>query len=93
MTLTFNNITIGVSVPTLTIPGTSLSFWIANDGSIYYARSDHGFGGPNQDAWYAMQYDSGGLAAASYSALGNSPCVQSGDTTIRAYGEYPDWWE
>ena len=87
ITLTFNTFTICVFIPSFTLPGTSLSFWIAEDGSIYWSNRDHQvYAVIDQDAEYAMNYDTAGLAASSYTCLGTSPCVNAGDTTIRAYG-------
>jgi len=66
-----------------------LWLWVATDGSSYYARRTHSSeetDAPDQDAWYAMDYDTAGLAKDSFSCLGISTCVNSGDTTVRAYG-------
>ena len=68
-------------------PYLSLMLWAAQDGSSYYADQQHQAGySLNQDADYAMSYDTAGLSASSYTYLGKSPCVNAGDTTIRAYG-------
>jgi hypothetical protein len=67
----------------------SLILWVAIDGSTYYGRKCHSSdmcGEPDQDAWYAMNYDATGLGKASFSNMGISTCVNSGDTTTRAFG-------
>jgi hypothetical protein len=99
ITLNFQNGTnLKVYLPTATFPECGdpwddsndyLNLWVAEDGSVYYAYSGHtvtSTGVINQDAPYAMNYDTGGLAKASFSNMGNSTCVNSGDTTVRAYG-------
>ncbi len=86
-----SGVTMNVYVPTLSITTpNSLYLWVAMDGSSYYADTVHGVtlypNNPTQDAWYAMSYNTAGLAQASFSHLGTSPLVQAGDTTVRAYG-------
>ena len=56
--------------------------WIASDGSAFWGNIGQGIGHLDQDAEYAMNDDSGGLAVASYTYFSASPCVNAGDTTI-----------
>jgi len=99
ITLNFQNgSNLKVYLPTATFPECGdpwddsndyLNLWVAEDGSAYYSYSGHtvtSTGVINQDASYAMNYDDTGLAKASFNIMGISTCVNSGDTTVRAYG-------
>ncbi len=55
-------------------------YWAALDGSIYY--STPGPTGLYEDAWYAMEYDSSGLAHSAYSAGGRSAAVDKGSVKV-----------
>ena len=60
---------VDVYLPELTFPseGATYKFWVAEDGSTYWARSDYGPGtAVTQNAIYAMFEDSSGLAAGAY---------------------------
>ncbi len=49
-------------------------FWVAEDGSTYWANSSHGSGAAmNQSALYAMRYDSDGLALGAFDARLGAP--------------------
>jgi regulation of enolase protein 1 (concanavalin A-like superfamily) len=66
-----NESTLDVWLPELTFGtgNTEYKFYVAEDGSTYWARSDHGVGNDvTQDGAYAMLYDEGGLAASAFDA-------------------------
>ncbi|MDI6783744.1 MAG: right-handed parallel beta-helix repeat-containing protein, partial [bacterium] len=49
--------TVHVYLPQMYYAEGQFHFWVAQDGSSYYSRSDRGVGNPNQDAYFAMQWD------------------------------------
>ena len=80
ITLLFGSDSIRVYFPKESTQYEPVFHWVALDGSSYYNPNN------TEDAWYAMSYDTAGLAQASFSHLGTSSLVHAGDTTVRPYG-------
>ncbi len=62
--------------------GSKMTFWVAEDGSTYYAHTgkapvyDHPYW--NMDAYYALRWFSSNLARSAYDAGGKSPAIDAG---------------
>jgi hypothetical protein len=69
----------------------AVTFWVASDGSIYHANSNHSANLiyeqlSNQDAWYAMGYDvPNGLAKSAYDGGARSVAVDRGAVKVSNY--------
>ncbi len=75
--LLFGNDSIQIYLPASSLyHSPSIQYWAALDGSSY--KSTNGPTGIYEDAWYAMEYDSNGLARSAYSAGGRSTAVDQG---------------
>ncbi len=79
ITLLFGSDSIQVCLPKVSVYEGQVWYWAALDGSSY--RVNTGMTGIYEDAWYAMNYDSNGLVKASFSQLGQSPCVGYGGSS------------